>query len=846
MSTSQDVVTRRLDLAARNIDLLTALVESSTATNGWLSLGIELGQWLSREKLDRNDLAECLGRANSVAHPNRVGQSYLHDIVEEASHPVLPLILQPSGAIGMWLTRDPELSWLVTTTTCLYQFFREDDVVNRISCLLTPPKAVSHENLYRVRHFSRLQTKGVVRKIVSSIWYNVVNSKKLDLSLPESLHDVCKKGHFTSTDGLEMIIQALSSTKGNIMIHSNHILTDLTLWLVHHFNGDLMVTVSGKILFREILGENPQKLEIRIKRQCPGNGSCGSTTISDPMHKYEIFDIVGDRFTKLSSGHEKQAESDYEPQTRQMLYEFGILRCMVEKKLEINKSWIRGSAQHIMRWLLGLELLPPPPHFKIAFSVALEAQSAPRQAPSLKIIDIMKRSPGILNVSWGNVPLTTPVYSAPAGDDMDIDDPAHPYRGSKPLYGRRTEHHDFKRLVLYFPILQDLLRKIQPSCNCISCNDEFTNPKDMELKAGCLLNKVLVQVAVLLAHGIADCFGVDDRSAKTNPENLAHNVSRLLLDVAEGEYVLWDIWFGIAASVLLGSDIPELQATEYFTSLCVEGSNIAAIQYGNLSAIAEWVDPSKKLTLHGCFGLTSERGRLGVVSGVHQSRQTRSVSGNFAIIRSGATEETFSNASEREASQSPLNALDEITTDDSTVIYDFILSASYVDETYTLLTRVQSQNYSRIVCLADALGCMAQNILTLSRRRDKSRSCAHAEWNMGTELVVGKDIVYTFDDLLGKWSFEQGLQEEVGRPLHNHHTFVLDDIIKINTAMALAYNSPMLVCGRHMCPRCAADELEAMEWHPEGEAHANDRFIINVSDITGGGKQRPRGYLMEH
>jgi hypothetical protein len=71
-----------------------------------------------------------------------------------------------------------------------------------------------------------------------------------------------------------------------------------------------------------------------------------------------------------------------------------------------------------------------------------------------------------------------------------------------------------REILLHFPILRNLMFEVKQHCQCMRCNE-------LELVPGCLLHIALVDCLALLAHGVADGFGVTDVSGTKDSLPLA-------------------------------------------------------------------------------------------------------------------------------------------------------------------------------------------------------------------------------------------------------------------------------------------------------------------------------------
>jgi hypothetical protein len=202
-----------LDVVARGIDLTTALIEASSSPNKIINLAIELGHWLGRERLNRYQLEDFMQKSRGLVQSNDQAERFYEEVLEgEKAHPIGNLSLKQSGSLGRLMVRDPWLSWIVSTTACLFECHREDYVSETLCMILLqgsmpPGTALTRRELQR--HPSRIQLKSVADKLVLSVWFNVVNSGSYSIPLPDELMKICPRGHNCESEDLATIINAL-------------------------------------------------------------------------------------------------------------------------------------------------------------------------------------------------------------------------------------------------------------------------------------------------------------------------------------------------------------------------------------------------------------------------------------------------------------------------------------------------------------------------------------------------------------------------------------------------------------------------------------------------------------
>jgi len=164
-----------------------------------------------------------------------------------------------------------------------------------------------------------------------------------------------------------------------------------------------------------------------------------------------------------------------------------------------------------------------------------------------------------------------------------------------------------------FPVLADLVTMVSVDCLCSDCSghrhqhqsDVMTN----RLRLGCLKRMAMQETFLLLAHGLADGFGVSDASSVSDVSPIVEGMAVLLLElVREREpEVRWDTWFAVASCIYLGCPF---QKPVPHTHPSFGGTAFAAIQYGNLATQAPWLDLTQENAVRGCFGLIGSKGYI--------------------------------------------------------------------------------------------------------------------------------------------------------------------------------------------------------------------------------------------
>lgn len=818
----------RFDLAARAIDLTTALLNATTSSGSLLKGAWEIGQWLGRERLNQHELLDCMQKAKGLVFANKNGQQFFDQIICGLdTTPVGPLFLQQSGSLGRLMAGDSNLSWIVSTVACLFQHHRDDRVVTET---LTAFIMESHRSRGQEQDLSAADTymyrpeqtrvRAVVRKIVSSVWYNVVNVGCDTIPLPQELLSVCPKGHYLDPIDFGIVINIIHARcSSKAILRTNHLLRDVLLWLLLHYDGTIVVNVDGQIVYRADLGNPHRELEVHVASACPEDSDCGTVG----TESYKILRHISGKFEEFLSGYSFSEFSDFLPRpgVRQKLYEVPRLypsdSAMWNKGLQIL---IKCSAQSIMQWLLGVPLSAQTDFSSLGFSAEPGQQAA---ADQMTVSLALKRVPAMINLQWGNSPASQVIFVGQPQDSL----------GSGILDENTT--WDTERwlniLLECFPVLADLVTKVSADCLCSDCSghkhQHLSNVRTNRLRLGCLKRTAMEEVFLLLAHGLADGFGVSDASSVSDVSPIVKGMVVLLLELIQERKVCWDTWFAVASCIYLGCPF---EKPVPHTHPAFGGTAFAAIQYGNLATQAPWLDLTEEHVVPGCFGLIRSRGRLGVITrSDDQHAQFRSVEENFAIIETENTEDMTSFCSRHKKAVSLIDHRLHMDKDESYVESDVIL-CQMDDKFYRLLLRAKTKTHWRVVDPSDALSAIIRML--------PSTICQHKAQLPEMPPLTAK--IYTMDEVLGRWP--DVIQSHVSTTIASgdttqngptfHLTHVLDTHLKKNIALALSV-CPIAVPNypEFACPTCTLSNARKAERKPlrEGESgNSTDRYIINL------------------
>ncbi|KAG4269337.1 hypothetical protein FPRO04_12026 [Fusarium proliferatum] len=816
----------RLDLASRTIDLTTVLLRATSSSGSLLKGAWEIGQWLGRERLNQYELLDCMEKAKGFAFANQSGQQFFDKIIQGLETlPVRPLFLQQSGSLGRLMAGDPSLSWIVSTVACLFQHHREDMLVTDTvtACIMESHRLREQEHdvvtrdtfMYNPEH---TRVRAVVRKIVSSVWYNVVNVGCDTVPLPDELLAVCSRGHYLDPGDFGIVVNTIyARCPSKAILRTTHLLRDVMLWLLLHYDGAIVVNVGGHIVYRADFGNPLRELEVNVASPCPQEGDCGGLD----QASYQILRHVSGKFEDFLTGYISSDFDDSLPQPgiRQRLYE--IPRLYPRASPMWNESvqiLIKCTAQSIMRWLLGVPLSPQ------TDSPGFSAEPLRQAAEGEMTVSLaLGNVPSIISLQWGSSPGPHVTFKSPAEVHSILSD--YSKLGNGGFTGYRLTY-----LLEFFPILKDMASKVGAECQCSECSLVKRGSVASTLRPGCLRRLAVEEALLLLAHGVADGFCVDTGSSVSDTTDIVEGMATLLLELIEDRKVMWNTWFTVASCVYLGCPF---QKPVEPTHPAFGGTAFAAIQYGDLAAQAPWLDLTRELSVHGCFRIVGSRGRLGVVTRRHEDVQFRSVEENFAIIETENTEDTSHFCSRYKKAASLIDHGLRVDEDKTSVRSDVILCQ--IDEKfYRLSFRIQTKSHWRIVDPSDALSAAI--------RIGSSAICQHN--GQPPEIVPLNAEIYTMDEVVGRWP--DVVRSSVGttgsgRATNSgifHLTHVLDTHLKRNIALALSVcpvavpNYPDIAC-----TTCTLEHAGKVERKPYREGEGGDpadHYVINlIKDLAG-------------
>ena len=153
--------------------------------------------------------------------------------------------------------------------------------------------------------------------------------------------------------------------------------------------------MSGRIIYENTLGNASRELEVRVKSGCCLLKGCADSA----AEAYEILVDVTGKFEQFLSGHcWKNFGLPNGRGIRQVLYEIPRPYPAVSTvRNPGNQGMIGGTAQEMMKWLLGIHVIAQEGFADLGFSAVLDYAKA---KSGYKIWSILKRVPSIVNLNW--------------------------------------------------------------------------------------------------------------------------------------------------------------------------------------------------------------------------------------------------------------------------------------------------------------------------------------------------------------------------------------------------------------------------------------------------------------
>lgn len=653
---------------------------------------------------------------------------------------------------------------MVSTVAALTKFHKPEFATDALCSMILDRRG--HERSVSLRYnVQRSPVKAVISKIVDSIYLNVVNAGHDLGGLPVELGHL--HPHLLDDLTFAGIVMGIERSEQDVVIRSDRFLSDLTLWLLLHFHGRIVVSVDKTVLFEKLLGPSSRTARIMIKALCLEDAmSC--MMLDAPV---EAFVSVGDELCTFLTGKDG---TDSHPcsYTRQALYDVENLtsyprpaKLRLLNHAECNS--IANVAKVIMDWLLKVPVVGASGWLSMSFRVSL----IPEVQSDISIGDLLQKHPGLQNLDTGRFckPDLVLRHHGEGSSDESSDDEAL----------ADTSASKTSLIFEWFPMAHNLLEQIRPRCFCSACKSEA---KVDLCKRGCLREAALTQLFVLLTHGICDAFGAKDVSGRADSDDQVTGMTTLLLEVLSQQLIRWDTWFALVACSTTGVPL------DTFCSSPDEGSSSwAAIQYGSLVAVAPWLDIAERAKVKGCFGIVTIEGNL------------QGVPDDAGLVccemSQDAQPPSDSRPTEPCASEFNQTQIEMALQLDTLKVEEFTAIFRTDQNLYRLMTSVRSDRNVRIIDPSRVIMGSFYNY---------SIQCNHdptSPLNSSTDAIN----VYDFDHILAEWSSS----DKPPTIPTIRMSKVLDSQLKINTLLSIVQHGSFIRDANSCCLNCAIKRATA-------------------------------------
>lgn len=234
---------REMEAATRIVDLSRAILEVINKENNVRSTAHEILDWLSREKIDKQEYQYCIKALKGLTFPNENGLDIRNQVQssEEKVLSISGLKLKLSTSIGRWMLNDANFVYIVTTVATCMQYHKMDFAVD-VLCNMATDEGGHEKGVKYGYSIYRTRLMPVIAKFVESVALNVVNvGNDFRSVLPEALGSLCD--HPLTSKSLSAVIMAVSRAEGDIVITCDRFPGDLATWLLTHVHGTLEISV---------------------------------------------------------------------------------------------------------------------------------------------------------------------------------------------------------------------------------------------------------------------------------------------------------------------------------------------------------------------------------------------------------------------------------------------------------------------------------------------------------------------------------------------------------------------------------------------------------------------------
>jgi hypothetical protein len=415
----------------------------------------------------------------------------------------------------------------------------------------------------------------VVQKIVESIILNVVNCSGNFDKIPAELLGICS--HHTDSHTFAAAAMAISRSSGDVVIRCNRFLADLYVWLLAHIEGQISISIAGKIIHRANFGRSLRSVTMLADEACPADHGEVTTTLVVSRN------VGGILATMLKHTADHVEVSGTCLNIRQPLYDLVGYKCAgwINKALTPQESrQIRIAGQRIVRWLMARPILADHDS-RIVYSTLLDGKpdGISSQSAGRTVGNLLSRWPAICNRNFG---------------------PGTSEGSFEPPFDFAISIRDSLNC---FPHASAIIERACERCRCTDCRPEVA--RTGRSKPGCLAYLAEDQLCLIIAHAVADGFGIPDASNLRDFSEIRRGVENLMFELLHLQRISWKTWFSLAACIYLGC---EWSGTTVHAG--ERSAELVAVQHGSEVVVAPWVDLDGQSVSQGSFGCLVATGQL--------------------------------------------------------------------------------------------------------------------------------------------------------------------------------------------------------------------------------------------
>ncbi|RSL81937.1 hypothetical protein CEP52_017084 [Fusarium oligoseptatum] len=601
-------VTARLDLAARTIDLSSTIARCPASdlvrfvVQESAKAGIEIIEWLARERIPKDAFCNTMCLAENLAQPNRYGLEIVRGM-NKASDVLFNMKLIMPGAIGRHIVYDKPLRWLATTEATLLKYHDSKYAVEAFSALFTQISAKGNSSRTTI---IRDRIQPVIFKVVDSIHLHTVNMGCEVRPLPPFL--AALKMHKISPKAFAEAIMALTKSPGDsLVLEMDRFLVELVDWALNHWDGQLLVAIDNRIGFSERLGDEDRVLAVMISKK----GTKEAMGDEHDLISFRIARFIDQNtfppqpsepgFTHKGFNDPRLQQNDH-PAYRSALYDIKnpleTLNCTLNST---ERKRAETQAQIIVRSIVELPVRPAAE--ELAFQIDAKSLTPYRWW--------LKKFPTILQKNLQKTK-EEPRILYEAGNDSA---PRH--------------------VAFSYPEIMTGLELAFERCQCGCNKSPLKKTLGTKLDSGCLLSVMFLEMMLHVAHAMAEAAGAQDisnlRGARTAIE-LGDAADKFLSIIATSGVIRWATWFRLVASAITG--LPHNFAEE--ADEPITGYNgitnkreLLLWVAGGITVAPCWLGYDSELALQGSWGVRQATGY--VVEGISAEK---------AVIQASASMES--------------------------------------------------------------------------------------------------------------------------------------------------------------------------------------------------------------